>query len=117
MKLQLRVLHGQLKRQDGASLGSDIAVHGSRFVIGSGGDSHMRCPSSSISESHCELVSEEGRIFLRDLASETGTFVNDERILARRQLAHGDRLRVGKLEFEVIMTAPAAVPHPVQFPL
>lgn len=120
MKLQLRVIQGKLKRHDGANLGSDIPVRGSRFVIGSGPESHMRCPSSSISESHCELVAEGAAIFLRDLFSESGTFVNGERVTAKRQLAHGDRLRVGKLEFEVVMTAATgqgAAPPPVPPPV
>ena len=107
MNLHLRVLHGMLKRQDGANIGSDIAVHGSRFVIGSGAECNMRCPSSSISEHHCELIAEEGHIFLRDLHSESGTFVNGERVTSKRPVANGDHLRIGKLEFEVVMTAPA----------
>jgi pSer/pThr/pTyr-binding forkhead associated (FHA) protein len=107
MNLHLRVLHGTLKRQDGANLGSDIAVHGKRFVIGSGPESNMRCPSSTISESHCEIIAEDGGIFLRDLRSESGTFINGERVTAKRPIANGDHLRVGKLEFEVVISAPA----------
>lgn len=113
MNLHLRVLHGTLKRQDGAALGSDIAVHGKRFVIGSGSDCHMRCPSTAISESHCEIISQENGIFVRDLRSESGTFVNGERITSQRLISNGDHLRIGKLEFEVVITSPApAAPVP-----
>src|SRR5262245_55642167 len=108
MNLHLRVLHGTLKRQDGAALGSDIAVHGKRFVIGSGPDCHMRCPSTAISETHCEIIAQENGIFVRDLRSETGTFVNGERITSQRPITNGDQLRIGKLEFEVVITKPAA---------
>lgn len=110
MKLQLRVLQGTLKTHDGAALGADIAVHGKRFVIGSGADCHMRCPSSAISEYHCELVAEDQGIFVRDLQSESGTYVNGKRITTKSPVAHGDHLRVGKLEFEVILTTPQSVP-------
>ena len=116
MKLHLRVLHGTLKRQDGAAIGSDIAVHGKRFIIGSAPDCNMRCPSSTISEYHCEFVSEESGIFLRDLRSESGTFLNGERVTTKRPIAQGDHLRIGKLEFEVVVTATAkdsATPPPV----
>jgi predicted component of type VI protein secretion system len=119
MNLHLRVLHGTLKRQDGAAIGSDIAVHGKRFVIGSGPDCNMRCPSSTISEYHCEFISEEGGIFLRDLHSEHGTFVNGERVTTKRPIVNGDHLRIGKLEFEVAITAPpkgSAVPSPAHAP-
>jgi pSer/pThr/pTyr-binding forkhead associated (FHA) protein len=106
MNLHLRVLHGMLKRQDGANLGSDIAVHGKRFVIGSGPDCHMRCPSTSISESHSEIVAQKEGIYIRDLRSESGTLVNGERIAEPRLLKNGDHLQIGKLEFEIVITAP-----------
>jgi pSer/pThr/pTyr-binding forkhead associated (FHA) protein len=106
MNLHLRVLHGTLKRQDGANIGPDIAVHGQRFIIGSGPECNMRCPSSTISENHCEIISEENGIFVRDLRSESGTFLNDERVTTKRQISNGDHLRIGKLEFEVVITAP-----------
>ena len=41
------------------------------------------------------------QILLRDLDSETGTFLNDFRIEQERLLQDGDRLRVGRLEFEL----------------
>ena len=107
MKLHLRVLHVTLKRQDGADIGSDIAVHGKRFIIGSGPDCNMRCPSSTISEYHCEFVAEENGIFLRDLRSESGTVLNGERVTTKRPVSHGDHLRIGKLEFECILSTPA----------
>ncbi len=110
MKLHLRVVHGTLKRRDGANIGSDIAVHGQRFIIGSGPECNMRCPSSTISEYHCEFVSEVNGIFLRDLHSESGTFLNGERVTAKRPISHGDHLRIGKLEFEVVITAPTKEP-------
>ena len=40
---------------------------------------------------------------MRDLDSESGTFLNDERIAAERVVHAGDRLRVGRLEFEVVI--------------
>ena len=106
MNLHLRVLHGTLKRRDGAEIGPDIAVHGQRFIIGSGPDCNMRCPSSTISENHCEIISEPNGIFVRDLHSESGTFLNDERVTMKQAISHGDHLRIGKLEFEVVITAP-----------
>src|SRR5687768_12479939 len=106
MNLQLRVLHRTRKRQDGAHLGSDIAVHGKRFVIGSGSECNMRCPSSTISEYRCEILAQENGIYLRDLRSETGTFLNGEKITSQRLIANGDHLQLGKLEFEVVLTTP-----------
>ena len=67
----------------------------------------MRCPSSSISERHCEIIVENHGVRLRDLGSESGTFVNDERLEDEQELKSGDRLRVGRLEFELDIDLPA----------
>lgn len=49
----------------------------------------------------------EGKLFVRDLQSETGTFVDGEQITDSTQLNAGDRLRVGRLEFEIVALAEA----------
>ncbi len=54
-----------------------------------------------VSRFHCRLtVSPLGEIEIQDLGSTNGTFVNDRRV-ARRGLAAGDRVRVGRVEMEV----------------
>jgi pSer/pThr/pTyr-binding forkhead associated (FHA) protein len=53
-----------------------------------------------VSRLHCRLEAGADRIDVVDLSSTNGTFVNDARI-ERAQLAHGDRLRVGRLELQV----------------
>ncbi|MGE0756497.1 MAG: FHA domain-containing protein [Pirellulaceae bacterium] len=112
MALKLRVLHGSLRQKHGGSAGADVKVKDKRFVIGSATDSNLRCPSSSISPEHCEILPEMGGHRIRDLGSETGTFVNGERLVQPRRLQHGDVLRVGRLEFEVIIDAPVPPPAP-----
>jgi predicted component of type VI protein secretion system len=116
MAVRLRVVHGTLRRQHGGSAGEEVKVHGARFVIGSGMDCQLRCASSSISPQHCEIVRQEGQYVLRDLASESGTFLNGERLTGRTPLREGDLLRVGRLEFEVVVPA-AGVTDPTPQPL
>jgi predicted component of type VI protein secretion system len=50
------------------------------------------------------ILVEDDRIIVRDDASQGGTFVNDTRIETTACLFHGDRLRVGKLEFEAVIS-------------
>jgi predicted component of type VI protein secretion system len=64
----------------------------------------MRCSGQSISPYHCMILIEADRVVVRDEASETGTFVNGVRIQPSACLFHGDRLRVGNLEFDVLMS-------------
>ncbi|MBP85115.1 MAG: hypothetical protein CMJ64_00085 [Planctomycetaceae bacterium] len=101
MNVKLRVLHGKLRSREGGSAGLEVPISKSRFVIGTAEDCQMRCPSTTISEHHCEIVIDGDQILLRDLDSETGTFLNDFRIDQERLLQPGDRLRVGRLEFEL----------------
>lgn len=49
------------------------------------------------------ILVENDRVIVRDDASQGGTFINGDRIVTTACLFHGDRLRVGKLEFEVLM--------------
>jgi pSer/pThr/pTyr-binding forkhead associated (FHA) protein len=67
----------------------------------------MRCRSSTISAHHCEIRFESDAAIVQDLYSETGTFVNDERVHREQALRAGDCLRVGRLEFEVLVESDA----------
>jgi pSer/pThr/pTyr-binding forkhead associated (FHA) protein len=101
MNVKLKVVQGKLKGKSGESAGLEVAISKARFVIGTASDCHMRCPSSVISPHHCELTVSESNVTLRDLDSESGTFLNDERIEKAQTVKTGDRMRVGRLEFEI----------------
>jgi len=105
MKVRLKVVHGMLQNRKGDDAGVVIDIRRSTFVIGSAEDANMRCLSKAISPRHCEVTLADGLVTVRDLESETGTFLNDERLTESRELKHGDRLKVGRLEFEVEFSA------------
>jgi predicted component of type VI protein secretion system len=104
MKAKLKVLRGKLQTRHGDSAGYEIAVRSSRFLVGSSPQCKLCCQSVAISPLHCELTADRGKLWVSDLGSLTGTFVNDVRTTGRTPLAPGDRLRVGRLEFEVVIT-------------
>jgi predicted component of type VI protein secretion system len=97
MKLSLVVASG-------VHQGKAIAVPGTQFVIGRDEGCHLRPASPAISKKHCILFVRGERAFVRDMESTNGTFVNDEQIAGERELADGDRLRVGPLDFSVAFT-------------
>jgi pSer/pThr/pTyr-binding forkhead associated (FHA) protein len=109
MTVKLKILHGRLQSKQGASAGLEVEISGSHFVIGSAEDCSMRCPSSAVSPHHCELSLVPHGVLIRDLGSETGVLVNDQRVEGQRQLAAGDHLRIGRLEFEVLIDEPTDV--------
>lgn len=101
MKVKLRVVHGMLQNRQGDDAGVVIDIRRHSFVIGSAEDANMRCLSKAISAHHCELTLDDDQVTVRDLESETGTFLNGDRLSGTHQLKHADRIKVGRLEFEV----------------
>ncbi len=53
------------------------------------------------SKVHARVFRRDGSLWIEDLGSTNGTFVNSERILAPAQLHRGDRLQVGQTVLEV----------------
>lgn len=71
------------------------------FVIGRGAGCNLRPASPLVSHEHCVFEDVNGRVYLRDLRSTNGTFLNDDLLLADCPLCEGDEVRVGPLEFKV----------------
>lgn len=55
----------------------------------------------AVSRFHARLQLESGRVFLEDGGSENGTFVNDQRVRGRLEVAPGDRIVLGKHQLRV----------------
>jgi pSer/pThr/pTyr-binding forkhead associated (FHA) protein len=81
--------------------GEVIPVAGPTFLIGRDRKCQLRLGSIRISRCHCALLVCDGKVFVWDLNSANGTFVNDRRVQAVVELLHGDCLRVGPLEFKI----------------
>lgn len=95
----------KLKVMTGSHAGMEIAVTGEKFVIGRSDSCQLRPKSESVSRKHCILVVRDGRVLVQDLNSRNGSFINEERLPSDKAkvLTSGDVLRVGKLEFEVLI--------------
>jgi len=98
MKISLKVLSGNHE-------GKLIPIKDEKFFIGRGDDCQLRPKSESVSRRHCALVQKDGRLLLMDLKSRNGTYVNDKQLSPDKAkiLKTGDRLKVGQLEFEVVI--------------
>ncbi len=94
-----------LKVVGGSQNGKEIKVAGPKFFIGRADDCHLRPNSDAISRHHCVINIEPGNASLRDFGSRNGTFVNEERVSGECPLKNGDKLTVGTLNFEVVITA------------
>ena len=96
MQAQLRVASGKNK-------GNIIPLPVGKFLIGREEDCHLRPNSEAVSRHHCVFTSDEFAVRLRDLGSTNGTFVNGEKIARAVILHSGDKVSIGKLEFEVVV--------------
>lgn len=98
MQIQLKVLTG-------SSEGKLVPITQPKFLIGRSDECQLRPKSDSISRRHCAIVQKDERVLLIDLKSRNGTIVNDKKLdpAKAKVLKHGDRIQVGKLEFEVVI--------------
>lgn len=78
-------------------------------TVGRAEGNHHIIRHSSVSSRHCEIVIHDGAINVRDLGSTNGTFIDDKQV-QQGSLAHGQRLRMGGVEF--MMEAPEILPAP-----
>jgi pSer/pThr/pTyr-binding forkhead associated (FHA) protein len=69
-------------------------------VVGRVPDCNLRLDDPSASRRHARLEIVAGRVWLEDLGSANGTFVNGVRIAERVKLASGDRIRFHTEEFD-----------------
>jgi pSer/pThr/pTyr-binding forkhead associated (FHA) protein len=93
----------KLKVIGGSHAGKEIKVSLAKFFIGRGEDCHLRPQSDLISRHHCAIIIENGACIMRDLKSRNGTLVNGEKIAGDYVLKLGDVVKVGPLEFEVLI--------------
>jgi pSer/pThr/pTyr-binding forkhead associated (FHA) protein len=92
----------------GKKAGLSIPVATPKFTIGRGAYCHIRPQNGLIGELHCQISVDGDSAVLEDCGSETGTFVNGQRI-QQHTLRHQDRIKIGDLEFETRLAAPAPV--------
>lgn len=78
-----------------------LQIDRAHFLIGRGEDCHFSPATPFLSRRHCEIVIDDERLFVRDLRSRNGTYVNCERVEGFRELRTGDVLNVGLAFYEV----------------
>jgi predicted component of type VI protein secretion system len=105
-------LQAKLKVVGGRHHGRVIPLATKKFLIGREQDCHLRPNSELVSRHHCVFTVDDFSVHVRDLGSTNGTFVNDQRVRGEVLLNSGDRIRVGKLDFELAIGEPVAAASP-----
>jgi pilus assembly protein CpaF len=81
-----------------------------RCIVGRGTDCGVSIPGWKVSKHHAEIFVSNERVFVRDLGSTFGTFVNDQRIEDAHPVGIDDEVRVGTNAFTVRWES--SVPRP-----
>ncbi len=92
----------------GKSAGRTIAIKRNKLLIGRAEECDVRPLSEEVSRRHCAVHVGPADVWVEDLGSRNGTFVNGEKIAAKIRVKDGDIIRVGGLELKVSCTEPAA---------
>lgn len=74
------------------------------ITIGRDLECDIRISDSDVSRTHCQIFIRDGKLFVDDLESRNGTFINDIAIEIETPLLPGDQLRVGPMVFELLGT-------------
>jgi pSer/pThr/pTyr-binding forkhead associated (FHA) protein len=86
------------------------------ILVGRGEEAKVRIQQDTVSRRHCEFFAAEDEVFVRDLGSTNGTWLDDEPIPTNAATAvpAGAVVRVGTVAFRVeyASTAAAARPEP-----
>jgi predicted component of type VI protein secretion system len=79
------------------------------ILLGRGEEAKFRIQHDRVSRRHCEFFEQEGQVYVRDLGSTNGTFLNDEQVpvSTKTVVPPGGIVRVGGLSFAVEYQPPA----------
>jgi pSer/pThr/pTyr-binding forkhead associated (FHA) protein len=96
----------KLKIVGGPKDGTLIDVLSSQFLIGRSDECQLRPKSEAVSRRHAALLRNDSKAVVQDLGSRTGTYVNGKLIPPKSNvdLKNGDQLRIGPLEFAVVIS-------------
>jgi pSer/pThr/pTyr-binding forkhead associated (FHA) protein len=92
--LRLRVLEPADHRGQLYELGDEVTV-------GRAPGCGVSLPDTTVSQLHARVFRRDGRIYVEDLGSTNGTWLNRARVSAAVPLKRGDRLQVGSTVLEV----------------
>ncbi|MDA0284269.1 MAG: response regulator [Planctomycetota bacterium] len=91
----LRILNGKSK-------GKKLMLPEREIVFGKDEGCDIRHKSKSVSGRHCSLKPTEEGIHVRDLGSERGTFIDNQRVSGQGLVKAGSVLQIGDLKFRLV---------------
>ena len=105
LEAKLVVVGGDAKKTE---VNLDLPV-----VIGRGKEAGLTVPHALVSRRHTEIYEQGGRLFVRDLGSLNGTYLNNTRIESDQPLDPNQLLTLGNITFRALYELGPAAASPV----
>jgi pSer/pThr/pTyr-binding forkhead associated (FHA) protein len=80
----------------GSQAGQSAALADGVILIGRGAEAQLSLDDDYVSTRHARVVSDENGIYLEDLGSTNGSYVNGQRITAPTTISLSDTVRIGR---------------------
>lgn len=80
---------------NGAWHGHRISLEGDALVVGRREHSDVHLPDPRVSRTHAVIRKHSATVWIEDLGSTGGTWVNEKRVTGTQALRHGDHVRFG----------------------
>ena len=75
---------------------------GDEITIGRGQSCQITIDDTFVSQLHARVYHRDGRVYVEDLGSTNGTYLNRKKLTGSVALAEGDRIQMGKTVLEVV---------------
>ncbi|MDC0707794.1 GGDEF domain-containing protein [Stigmatella sp. ncwal1] len=86
----------------GLDLGHKYDLGRSEILIGRSSKSDISLDQESVSRNHARITNTVKGVFIQDLGSTNGTFVNDDAVKSAQELRNGDLVKIGRTIFKFI---------------
>ncbi|MEM9412365.1 MAG: FHA domain-containing protein [Planctomycetota bacterium] len=95
IQAKLIVVGGDAKR-------AEVTLKNLPTTIGRAKDASITLPHSLVSRKHCEIFESNNSLFVKDLNSLNGTYLNNEKISEPKPLLSGQLLTLGNVTFRAV---------------
>jgi diguanylate cyclase (GGDEF)-like protein len=86
----------------GPDLGKKYPLKDVEFTVGREDGNGIVVPLDNVSRKHCQFLAKGDKVYLVDLGSTNGTFLNDEEVTKETALRSGDLVKVGGAIFKFL---------------
>ncbi len=91
----------------GVDAGRRLPLAEGRLQIGRASYNDLQLADIHVSRTHAAVTVSPNEVWLEDLHSAGGTYVNGDKITTRRQIGHGDLIKFGTVELQMYTNDPS----------